>query len=118
MAKAEVIAIERFPISAMLEDEGYQPSGDLSTFTGLGDPVAVATLLVRRREKDKPGTQNEAVLDRNYVVVSPDSKTMTFSLRQQINVQKPEGSTAVSPKLVKTIVNFIGRRGPHLMASF
>jgi len=118
MAKAEVIAIERFPISAMLEDEGYQPSGDLSTFTGLGDPVAVATLLIRRREKDKPGTQNEAVLDRNSVVVSPDSKTMTFSLRQQINVQKPEGSTAVSPKLVKTIVNFIGRRGPHLMASF
>ena len=90
MAKAEVIAIERFPISAMLEDEGYQPSGDLSTFTGLGDPVAVATLLIRRREKDKPGTQNAAVLDRNSVVVSPDSKTMTFSLRQQINVQKPE----------------------------
>jgi hypothetical protein len=89
----------------MLEDEGYQPSGDLSTFTGLGDPVAVATLLIRRREKDKPGTQNEAVLDRNSVVVSPDSKTMTFSLRQQINVQKTEGSTAVSPKLVKTIVN-------------
>lgn len=90
MAKAEVIAVERFPVKAMLEDEGYQPTGDLSTITNLGDPVAVATLLIRRREKDKPGIQNTAVLDRNSVVVSPDAKTMTFSFRQQINVQKPE----------------------------
>lgn len=90
MAKAEVIAVERFPVKAMLEDEGYQPTGDLSTITSLGDPVAVATLLIRRREKDKPGTQNSAVLDRNSVVVSPDTKTMTFTFRQEINVQKPE----------------------------
>jgi len=90
MSKAEVIAVERFPVKAMLEDEGYQPSGDLSTIAALGDPVAVATLLIRRREKDKPGTQNSAVLDRNSVVVSPDTKTMTFTFRQQINVQKPE----------------------------
>lgn len=90
MAKAEVIAVERFPVKAMLEDEGYQPSGDLSTISSLGDPAAVATLLIRRREKDKPGTQNSAVLDRNSVVVSPDTKTMTFTFRQQINVQKPE----------------------------
>ena len=90
MSKAEVIAVERFPVRAMLEDEGYQPSGDLSTFNTLGDPVAVATLLVRRREKDKPGTQNTAVLDRQSVSLSPDAKTMTFSLRQQINVEKPE----------------------------
>ncbi|KAK1743136.1 hypothetical protein QTG54_005757 [Skeletonema marinoi] len=90
MAKAEVIAVERFPVKAMLEDEGYQPSGDLTTIAALGDPVAVATLLIRRREKDKPGTQNSAVLDRNSVVVSPDTKTMTFTFRQEINVQKPE----------------------------
>lgn len=90
MAKAEVIAVERFPVKAMLEDEGYQPSGDLSTISSLGDPAAVATLLIRRREKDKPGTQNSAVLDRNSVVVSPDTKTMTFTFRQEINVQKPE----------------------------
>ena len=90
MSKAEVIAVERFPVRAMLEDEGYQPSGDLSTFNSLGEPVAVATLLVRRREKDKPGTQNTAILDRQSVVLSPDAKTMTFSLRQQINVEKPE----------------------------
>lgn len=90
MAKAEVIAVERFPVKAMLEDEGYQPTGDLSTITSLGDPVAVATLLIRRREKDKPGTQNNAVLDRNSVVVSPDAKSMMFSFRQEINVQKPE----------------------------
>lgn len=90
MAKAEVIAVERFPVKAMLEDEGYQPTGDLSTIASLGDPVAVATLLIRRREKDKPGTQNSAVLDRSSVVVSPDTKTMSFTFRQEINVQKPE----------------------------
>eukprot|EP00970_Alexandrium_tamarense_P008518 scaffold1625_cov192-Alexandrium_tamarense.AAC.37 len=90
MAKAEVIAVERFPTRAMLEDEGYQPSGDLTTFTSIGDPTAIATLLLRRREKDKPGTQNTALLDKDSVSLSTDGTTLTFSLRQQINVEKPE----------------------------
>lgn len=74
----------------MLEEEGYQPSGDLSTFTSIGDPVAIATLLLRRREKDKPGNQNVAVLNKDSVVLSPDGLTLSFSLKQEISVQKPE----------------------------
>ena len=74
----------------LLEEEGYEASGDLSTFSSIGDPIKIATLLLRRREKDKPGTQNTAVLNRDSVHLSPDGKTLTFTLRQEINVQKPE----------------------------
>ncbi|KAL7547379.1 hypothetical protein ACHAWF_010690 [Thalassiosira exigua] len=90
MSKAEVIAVERFPVRTLLEDEGYEATGDLSKFSSIGDSVAIATLLLRRREKDKPGTQNVAVLNRDSVVLSPDGTTLTFSSRQEINVQKPE----------------------------
>ena len=74
----------------LLEEEGYQPSGDLSTFSSLGEPVPLATLLLRRREKDKPGTQNIAVLNKDSVSLSPDGKTLSFTMKREINVQKPE----------------------------
>lgn len=90
MSKAEVIGVERFPVRNLLEEEGYNPTGDLSTFTSIGDPTAIATLLLRRREKDKPGTQGPALLNSDSVALSSDGKTLTFSLRQEINVQKPE----------------------------
>lgn len=90
MSKAEVIAVERFPVVNLLEDEGYQPTGDLTNFKTIGDPTAIATLLVRRREKDKPGTQGPVELNRDSVVLSPDGQTLTFSMKQEINVQKPE----------------------------
>lgn len=90
MSKAEVIAVERFPVRNLLEEEGYEASGDLSKFSSIGDPTAIATLLLRRREKDKPGTQNRSELNRDSVALSPDGQTLTFSLRQEIDVQKPE----------------------------
>mmetsp|Transcript_19694 Transcript_19694/g.36203 ORF Transcript_19694/g.36203 Transcript_19694/m.36203 type:complete len:290 (+) Transcript_19694:98-967(+) len=90
MSKAEVIGVERFPVRNFLEEEGYAPTGDLSTFTSIGDPTAIAELLLRRREKDKPGTQGPAKLNRESVALSSDGTTLTFSLKQEINVQKPE----------------------------
>ena len=61
-----------------------------STFTKIGEPTAIATLLLRRREKDKPGTQNVSVLNKDSVALSEDGLTLTFSMRQEISVQKPE----------------------------
>lgn len=90
MAKAEVIAVERFPVRSLLEEEGYEATGDLTNFKSIGDPIAIATLLIRRREKDKPGDQNTAQLIKESVSLSPDGQTLTFSMKQEINVQKPE----------------------------
>lgn len=73
-----------------MEEEGYNPTGDLSSFKSIGDPIPIATLLLRRREKDKPGTQGPAELIKDSVVLSDDGMTLTFSTRQEISVQKPE----------------------------
>jgi len=89
MAKAEVVAVERFPTIVFLEDEGIVPSGDLSTFPALGNVEVVAKLLALRREKDKPG-QSQTVLVPGSVSVSEDGKTLLFELRTRIDVQKPE----------------------------
>ncbi|KAL7540771.1 hypothetical protein ACHAWF_006781 [Thalassiosira exigua] len=93
MSKAEVIAMERrdvqcvfcsmenllllvrFPARTLLEDEGYEVTGNLSTFFSIGNSVAIATLLLQQREKDKLGTQNVAVLNHDSV---------------EINAEKPE----------------------------
>ena len=54
MAKAEVVAVERFPTRVLLEENGIQPTGDLSTFPAIGDAKAIASLITLRREKDSP----------------------------------------------------------------
>eukprot|EP00980_Cylindrotheca_fusiformis_P006857 scaffold1434_cov107-Cylindrotheca_fusiformis.AAC.7 len=87
MAKAEVVAVERFPTRLLLEENGIEASGDLSTFTAIGEPKAVASLIVMRREKDLPN-QGAKVLD--DVKISADGKELTFRLKTEIDVQKPE----------------------------
>ena len=81
---------KRFPTRVLLEEEGINPTGDLSTFSSIGDSSYIATLLLRRREKDKPGTVNTAILDKDSVSLSEDGLTLNFRMRQQINVEKPE----------------------------
>jgi hypothetical protein len=119
MAKAEVIAVERyvltcsccivlcdlccipgigsneftlqflysFPTSVLLEENGIEASGDLSSFPKIGDPTAVANLVILRREKDT-GSKGAKVLDQ--VAISSDGKTLSFRLKTEIDVQKPE----------------------------
>jgi hypothetical protein len=89
MAKAEVVAIERFPTKVLLEEEGIIPSGDLSTFTSIGNPTSIANLIALRRDRDKQ-TQARTIVLPNSVSTSPDGKTLYFSLSQSIDVQKPE----------------------------
>ena len=89
MAKAEVVAVELFPTRALLEDEGIDATGDLSTFEKLGKPLFVAKLLTLRREKDKTGQTKTEIIPES-VRVSDDSKSLYFELRTEVEVQKPE----------------------------
>ena len=94
MAKAEVIAIERFPVRVLLEEAGVSAdaiaNADLSTIQKLGNGETIAELLALRRDKDKPGSANRAVVQKDSIKVSEDGKTLTFALRAKIDVQKPE----------------------------
>ncbi len=87
MAKAEVVAVERFPTRVLLEENGIDPTGDLSTFPAIGNAQAVANLIVVRRDRDTQTTGTK-VLD--SVQVTPDGKELTFRLKTEIEVQKPE----------------------------
>lgn len=73
----------------LLEEEGIDASGDLSTFTTIGNPVAIANLIALRRDRDKQ-SQARTIVIPNSVSVSKDGKTLNFSLSQSIDVQKPE----------------------------
>ena len=74
---------DRYPVNVLLEENGISATGDLSTFPSIGEPKAVASLLVLRREKD---TQNQGIKTLDDVVVSPDGKELTFRLRTEIEV--------------------------------
>jgi hypothetical protein len=87
MAKAEVVAVERYPVRVLLEENGIDASGDLSTFPSIGEPKAVASLLIIRREKENQNLNIKALDD---VKVSEDGKELTFQLKTEIEVQKPE----------------------------
>lgn len=87
MAKAEVVAVERFPTRVLLEENGIDASGDLSTFNAIGEPKAVASLLILRREKD---SQFQGAKTLDDVKISDDGKELTFRLKTEIEVQKPE----------------------------
>jgi hypothetical protein len=90
MAKAEIIAVERFPTRVLLEENGIDAStGKLSTFTDLGEPSAIANLINLRREKDKPGVSN-TIIAKDSVQVSPNGQVLMFQLKTEIEVQKPE----------------------------
>jgi len=88
MAKAEVVAVERFPTRVLLEENGIEATGDLSTFPAIGNPKAVANLIVLRREKDTQNTVGKKIID--SVELTDDGKELKFRLKTEIDVQKPE----------------------------
>jgi hypothetical protein len=77
-----------FPTAVLLEENGIAATGDLSTFSKIGTPTALANLVVLRREKDTASKGGKVLLDQE--AISPDGKTLTFRLRTEIDVQKPE----------------------------
>ena len=72
----------------MLEENGIEATGDLSTFPSIGEARAVASLLILRREKETTQKQGTKVLE--DAQISPDGKELTFRLKTEIEVQKPE----------------------------
>lgn len=92
MGKAEVVAIERYPIRVLLEEEGIAPVGDLSTLCpGVGNnPKVVAELITLHRDKERQQQSGKSRLVPDSLVLSADGKTLAFSLTNEIDVQKPE----------------------------
>jgi hypothetical protein len=78
-----------FPTRVLLEENGIEAIGSLSTFPDLGEPAAIANLLNMRREKDKPGMSNTQIIP-GSLFISPDGKVLRFKLKLEIDVQKPE----------------------------
>jgi hypothetical protein len=81
--------INRYPTRVLLEENGIEATGDLSTFPNLGEPTAIANLISVRRDRDRPG-QGSTKLIPGSVSVSSDGKILNFQLRTEIEVQKPE----------------------------
>jgi hypothetical protein len=91
MAKAEVIAIERFPTIVLLEEEGILPSGDLTNFPAIGKSETIAELIASRRDRERQSnnTMRSNVIP-GSVKLYEDGKTLEFELSTEIDVQKPD----------------------------
>ena len=78
---------QRYPVEVLLAENGIAPTGDMTSFPALGEANAIASLIVARREKE---SINQGTRKIENVNVSPDGKELTFRLRTEIDVQKPE----------------------------
>lgn len=72
-----------------MEENGIEAVGRLTTFPEIGEPLTIANLINLRREKDKAGISN-TIMDKDSVKVSADGKVLTFKLKTEIDVQKPD----------------------------
>ena len=77
----------RYPVKVLLEENGIAATGDLSTFPTIGDPAAVANLMILRREKE---TKSRGAKDFDLISVSPDGKELSFRMKTEIEVRNPE----------------------------
>ena len=80
----------RYPVRSLLEENGIEARGKLDTFPDLGEPQAIANLMSLHREKDRSGGGTNTALVPGSTVVSLDGKELSFQLRTEIEVQKPE----------------------------
>lgn len=72
-----------------MEENGIEATGELKTFPDIGEPAAVANLINLRREKDRPGQSNTALIS-DSLKLSSDGSDLFFALKTEIEVQKPE----------------------------
>lgn len=81
--------VVRFPTRLLLEENGIEATGSLKTIPDIGEPAAVANLIVLRRDRDKPGNSYNKIVP-NSLLISADGRELSFQLRTEIDVQKPE----------------------------
>lgn len=91
-ATASVVAVEKFPTSALLTDAGIDAAGDLSSFPAVGiSAVKIAELLLARREKERGGqARSRTVLGGSPPPSFPSPATVEFSLTTEVEVQRPD----------------------------
>jgi len=78
-----------FPTRLLLEENGIEATGDLKTIPDIGEPAAVANLIALRRDRDRPGISNTKIVP-NSLLISADGRELSFQLKTEIEVQKPE----------------------------
>jgi len=92
LVKTEIIAVERFPAATLLLDQGLEvkEGEDLSDFTKMGTPAAIAELLYLKRERETQQSKSRSSLLTESIKLSDDGKVLDFMLSTNIDVQKPE----------------------------
>jgi hypothetical protein len=73
----------------LLEENGVEATGTLLTFPDIGEPAAVANLIVLRRDRDRGVSSNTKIVP-NSILIAADGRELIFQLRTEIDVQKPE----------------------------
>jgi hypothetical protein len=86
-----------FPARVLLEEYGIEATGSLKTFPDIGEPLTLANLIAIRRDREKPvaSSSNGNADSKNPVLpnslsISPDGRELTFTLKTNIDVQKPD----------------------------
>lgn len=103
MAKAEVIAIERYPFMVLLQEEGgmtmpindKDPNNPIRTFSEIGKADYIAEWIALRRDRDRQSQSTTANLSATKIVpgsvqLLDNDQILQFELRTDINVQKPD----------------------------
>lgn len=86
-----------FPARVLLEDYGIEATGSLKTFPDIGEPSTIANLIAIRRDREKPmaTSSNGSAFSKSPIVpnslsVSQDGRELSFLLKTNIDVQKPD----------------------------
>ena len=95
LSKAQVVSIERFAVTQLLQQQaGIQPDSlslaSKITISDLGTAQALVQLLVQRRDRDRTQQLPMTRIVQDSVRSSEDNQSITFQLMTDIPVQKPE----------------------------
>lgn len=84
-----------FPARVLLAEYGVEATGNLTTFPEIGEPSTIANLIAIRRDREKPVATSGNAISKSPIVpnslsISPDGRELSFTLKTNIDVQKPD----------------------------